>query len=207
MPEQSRDIYRIQHAQDLRDAENQLNMILARLSDRLDRMEGLRGNPTFYKSVFDMAGGNMTAGQVLRASSSDQMEVGTLDVADVDNAVPAIQSGSSAQIDIERSLISLVDVDDAVVHQFPTQFLEYNSEVFMFSTNETFENVADNGIGHGLKEDAVDGIIEGDGAGNYSAVTNLPGNLLVDVLDENQVIVHEYPLDQSGQSSEWFGFH
>jgi hypothetical protein len=111
------------------------------------------------------------------------------------------------------SLISLVDAEnDEVVHQFPTQWLEYNCEVFQFTTHEQFETLSwgidpEAAGAHQVEEDAVIGIIEGDGAGNYAAVTSLPGHLLVDVQDENEEIVHEYPLDQSGQSSEWFGFY
>lgn len=202
---EQRDIYRLYGSGNL---EDQMNFILSRISDRLDRMEGLRGTPTFYKTVITMVGGGLTAGQVMRATSSEQVEMETMDVSDVQNAVPSLDSGEPAQIDLQMSLISLIDAEnDEVVHQFPTQFLEYNCEVFQFSTNESFEVLTQNGVVHETEEDAVDGIIEGDGAGNYSAATNLPGTLLVDVRDENEEIVHQYPLDQSGQSSEWFGFH
>jgi hypothetical protein len=206
MAEQSRELYQIYGAQTVQEMETQLNMILNRLSDRLDQMEGLKGNPAFYKTLFDFPGG-IVAGRVLKAVSENQMELSSLNVTDVENAVPDLGSGTPAQIDISQSLISLVDINDTVVHQFPTQCLEYNTEVSMFATIEGI-NLLETGVDQ-LKSrlDAIAGLIEGDGAGNYAAATTLSGRLLVKVYDENDVVIHQYPLAQSGQSSELFGFH
>ena len=246
MTDQARDIYRVYGSKDHRELESQLNMLLARLADRLDRMEGLRGNPRFYKTTFDMVGAAMSAGQVLRATGTEQAEVSSLDVAEVVNAAPSIPSGDSAQIDLERSLISLIDAEnDTVVHQFPTQWLEYNCEVFMFTTNEAFEELAwsldgdvsgpgssvnsnvaefsgtsgkvikDGGLSHAsvlaatthqVAEDAISGLIQGNGVGGYSAATALSGNLLVSIYDINEVIVHQFPIEFLGYNSDVFGF-
>jgi hypothetical protein len=157
-------------------------MIFARLAERLDRMEGLKGNPRFYKTVFEMIGGNMTDGQVLRAMSSEQAEMSGLDVSDVSGAVPDSDSGT-AQINVEMSLISLIDAEnDQVVHQFPTQWLEYNCEVFMFTTHETFES---------------------DGA--YATETTIEGARLVQIRDFTDTVIHEAPLSWFGLQSETFG--
>lgn len=211
MAEQSRYIYNLTGCASVQDMERQMNYLLQSIADRLDQVEGLRGVPTFNKSYFNIPG--LASGQVLKATSSTRAALSALDVSEVTDAVPNINSGSTAQVDLERSLISLIDSEnDYVVHQFPTQWLEYNCEVFQFTTHENFETLAwtlnsDNSIAHQIEEDAVDGIIEGDGSGNYSAVTNLPGYLLVDVYDFNDEIIHQYPLEFAAQSSELFGFY
>lgn len=181
MTDQSRDIYRVTGTQD-RGLETQLNMILARLAERLDRMEGLKGNPRFYKTIFDMVGGNLTVGQVLKATSTDQAEMGGLDVSDVSGAVPDSDTGT-AQVNIEMSLISLIDAEnDTIVHQFPTQWLEYNCEVFMFTTHENFE---------------TDGMLAID--------TTLEGSQLVKIRDFDDEIIHEAPLEWFILQGETFG--
>lgn len=243
MAEQSRGLYRLTNSRELSDMERKLNFILEQIANRLDKIEGMRGYPKFYKTAFDFSNA-ITVGQVLRASSTSRASMATLDVDDVINAVPNISSGSTAQVDLERSLISLIDAEnDYVVHQFPTQWLEYNCEVFQLTTHEAFEeldtiggdvsgpasaidsNIAEfNGItgkvikdgaithasvvaagAHQVAEDAIDGIVEGDGAGNYSAVTNLSGDYLLDVYDNNSVIIHQYPLEWTGYNSDVFG--
>lgn len=159
MSEQSRARYAVS-AQSVQGLANDLNYILNRISDRLDQIEGIRGTPTFYKTEFNIKPNDtsLTTGQVLRASSTTTAEWGTLDVTEVDGATPDLDSGTSAQIDIERSLVSLIDAEnDYVIHQFPTQWLEYNTDVFMFTTNETFEELDTMG---------------GDVAGPVSAVNN-----------------------------------
>lgn len=40
------EVYRINNPQSLDDIANQLNSILARLADRIDRLEGIRGTTT-----------------------------------------------------------------------------------------------------------------------------------------------------------------
>ena len=221
MPDQARDIYRVYGSKNPQELENQLNMLLARLADRLDRMEGLKGNPRFYKTTFDLPSAAMSTGQVLRATGGEQAEVSNLDVAEVVNAAPTINSGSSAQIDLERSLISLIDAEnDTVVHQFPTQWLEYNCEVFMFTTNENFEDLAwsVNGDVSGPAVATNSNIVEFDGTSgqaikdsglshasvlaaiNHTTATTIEGAMLVQIRDFNDVIIHEVPL-------EWFALN
>jgi|SRR5574343_898000 hypothetical protein len=49
---EQRDIYRIHGARDVDDLATQANLALSRISDRLDQMEGYRGNPSFKNHVF-----------------------------------------------------------------------------------------------------------------------------------------------------------
>lgn len=221
MPDQARDIYRVYGSKNPQELENQLNMLLARLADRLDRMEGLKGNPRFYKTTFDLPGAAMSTGQVLRATGPEQTEVSALDVAEVVNAAPTINSGNSAQLDLERSLISLIDAEnDTVVHQFPTQWLEYNCEVFMFTTYENFEDLAwslggdivgpASAVDSNMVEfDGTSGRVIKDGglshaavlaAINHTSATNIEGAMLVQIRDFNDEIIHEVPL-------EWFALN
>ncbi len=209
MSEQSKGLYSLIGCRTVEEVQRKLNFILGQISGRLDQLEGLRGYPTFYKALFRMP--SLTTGQVLRAKSSTEAEMDSMDVSDVTNAAPTIPSGTSAQIDVERSLISLIDAEnDYVIHQFPTQWLEYNCEVFMFTTNEKFEDIdgIDNQAAstHQITEDAVDGIIEGDGTGTYTAVTTLSGDFLIKVYDDNSEIIHEFPLEWMGYMSETFRF-
>lgn len=186
MAEESREIYQIQGTQSVQDLEMMVNFVLNRIGERFDRIEGLKGNPTFYKSVIDFVGGAFSVGQVLRAISDTQLEIDTLDVSDVDHAVSDISSGIPANIDISQSLISIVDANDTVVHQFPAQFLEYNSEVSMFATIEDF-NLLDTGS-------------------KINSSTTIDGNLLVNIYDINNVIVHQFPIEYFGYNSDIFGF-
>jgi hypothetical protein len=246
MAEQSRGLYRLLGSKTAEEIERSLNFILMQIADRLDQLEGLRGTPKFYKSAFDFStSAGLTVGNVLKATTTGKAEISAVDVSEVTNAAPTISSGLSAQIDVERSLVSLIDSqNDYVVHQFPTQWLEYNSEVFMFTTNESFQElttvggdvkgpgssvdsdiaewdgttgkqIKDGGLTHAgvlaasvhrVAEDAVNGIIEGNGAGGYSAASTMSGNYLVKVYDENNVMIHEYPVDWTMYNSEVFGF-
>ncbi|MHB8123114.1 MAG: phage baseplate protein [Desulfuromonadaceae bacterium] len=135
MAEQSRELYLLSGSQTPQELEQQINRILARMSDRLDQMEGLRGNPRFYKNILEVIGGGLIPGQVLKATATERAEISTLDVSEVANAAPSIDGGP-AQIDLSQSLISMVDHDDYLIHQFPAQWLETNSETFMFATQE-----------------------------------------------------------------------
>lgn len=51
--------YRILNPTDLTDAVNQLNNLLAQITDRLDQIEGYRGTPAF-ESAIDMKGNDIT---------------------------------------------------------------------------------------------------------------------------------------------------
>lgn len=242
MADQSRGLYSIVGCKTVEEVQRKMNFILRGIVDRLDQIEGLRGTPTFHKSEFDFPS-TVTVGSVLKAYSTGSASMETISVTEVADAAPTISSGISAQIDIERSLISLIDYNDEVVHQFPTQFLEYNSDVFAFSTFESFEYIVNQGDvygpnlsvdsdiaefdgitgkiikdgglthasvaaanAHQVAQDAIDGIIEGDGAGGYSAVTSLSGDYLLNVYDDDSVIVHTYPLEWTGYTSDVFRF-
>jgi hypothetical protein len=150
MQDQSGGFYRLLGNQSLDQMEQSLNFILNRIADRLDRLEGLKGYTTFYKSAFDIITDlGMTPGYALRASSDSHAEMDRLGVTDIEGAAPTIDSGLSAQINLERSLISIIDGEnDYVIHQFPAQWLEYNSDVFMFMTHENpaFEQNALGGV-------------------------------------------------------------
>ena len=54
-----REHYRIINPADLTDLVNQLNTVLARIADRLDKMDGTRGTPAFETNI-DLKGHNIT---------------------------------------------------------------------------------------------------------------------------------------------------
>jgi len=138
MPEISREYYQLQGIQNVQDVAFQLNFILNRISDRLDQIEGLRGTPTFHKNFFDFPSAEgLVAGQVLKATSSSQAAISTISASEVTSAVSDLSSGTPANIDISQSLISMRDFEnDTVVHQFPADWFNGNSEVQGFYTHE-----------------------------------------------------------------------
>ena len=137
MAEQSRDYYQITGAQTVQDIVQQLNFVLNRLSDRLDGLEGLRGKPTFHKSTMLFPTETISAGQVLKGTSSTEATVGGISASEVGNAVSSLESGISANINIEKSLTSLIDYEnDTIIHQIPSQWLDVNSEVHGFYLHE-----------------------------------------------------------------------
>jgi hypothetical protein len=52
---QSREVYRIIPSQDANANAQALNRILERLAHRLDRIEGLKGNPKFYSTTMEFS--------------------------------------------------------------------------------------------------------------------------------------------------------
>lgn len=61
-----RNVYIISGSRNIEDIERQLNVILQQIGDRLDQMEGVRGNPQFFSNTFEWPNGGLTVGQVLK---------------------------------------------------------------------------------------------------------------------------------------------
>ena len=239
---QSGGLYALFSCRSVEEIQRDLNRILALIANRLDRLEGLKGNPTFYKSTFNIS--DLTTSNVLKATSTTQAAMGVLDYSEVDGAVGDIDSGGTASVDLVNSLMSIVDENEVVVHQLQAQMLKFNSDLNMFVTHEDIDNIGslegdvdgptsavdsdmcefdgitgklikDGGIthvsviasnAHQVAEDAIVGIIQGDGAGNYSAAAGLSGLLLTTIYDENSVAVHQYPIEWLGLNNETFMF-
>jgi len=66
----SRGLYHILGAQSLEDLRNQLNMLLSEVSDRLDRIEGLRGTATI-ESDLDLTGSANVGTNIIVSGASD----------------------------------------------------------------------------------------------------------------------------------------
>ena len=62
MTEESKQLYLTKDAE--------LNRILQSVSDRLDRVEGLRGDPTFWDTTFQFPEETLTTNSILTASSA-----------------------------------------------------------------------------------------------------------------------------------------
>lgn len=71
-----RNIYVISGSQSIEDIERQLNIILQQIGDRLDQMEGVRGNPQFFSTTFEWPNGGLTVGQVLKVLTSTTVGFG-----------------------------------------------------------------------------------------------------------------------------------
>jgi hypothetical protein len=63
MTEQIRDIYRVTSAQADPALVVEMNRVLQRVSDRFDRLEGLRGTPTFYSDTIQTPSGRLALTQ------------------------------------------------------------------------------------------------------------------------------------------------
>jgi hypothetical protein len=74
MTGQAREIYNISNPQSLDDITRQLNSILIRITDRLDRIEGLRGTPTNYSGSTNYPGGT-TSGQAVTVRDSGGVKI------------------------------------------------------------------------------------------------------------------------------------
>ena len=65
-----RNIYVISGSRSIEDIERQLNVILQQIGDRLDQIEGIRGNPQFFSTTLEWPNGGLTVGQVLKVLTS-----------------------------------------------------------------------------------------------------------------------------------------
>lgn len=88
MAEQAREIYRT--------GQPDLDRILARIMDRLDQIEGMRGTPTFAKTAFVFADAALTAGQVLQATSATAAEIASLDASSLVGTLAVAHGGTGA---------------------------------------------------------------------------------------------------------------
>lgn len=71
-----RDMYVVSGSQSIEDIEKQLNIILQRIGDRLDQIEGVRGNPQFFSTTFEWPNGGLTVGQVLKVLTTTTVGFG-----------------------------------------------------------------------------------------------------------------------------------
>jgi hypothetical protein len=184
---QIRNIFNLGQPANLTDLVNAMGPILNRISDRLDRMEGLRGNPRFYGSTFDFPKGNLDVGQVLRAASSNQMEVSPLTLADIQGAVPNLSDLTSIDEvkEILKGFLSVYDENGTLVHEFSFSQITELSEVHGF-----------------LQSDAS---VWNPGGSSIGPVDDLLSGLL-SVSDENNTVVHQLPFTQVVELSEIHGF-
>ena len=84
----------------------QLNIILQRIADRLDKMEGLRGDPKFYSSTFDFAS---AISGYLAANSDTQASFGTVSGnVGVHNHTASDQGGDLAAGDITAAMVAIL---------------------------------------------------------------------------------------------------
>ena len=181
---QIRDIFTLGQPQNISELVTALNPILNRLADRLDRMEGLRGNPRFYGSIFDFPRGNLDVGQVMRVSSSNQMEVSPITLADIQGAVPNLSDLTSVD-EMLRGFLSVYDENGTLIHEFPFSQITELSEVHGF-----------------LQSDAS---VWNPGGSSVAPVDDLLTGLL-SVSDENNTVVHQLPFTQVVELSEIHGF-
>lgn len=223
MAEQSRGLYQILNSQSIEDLQRKLNFILAQISNRLDQMEGLRGNPTFYKTALDFLGEDgIEPGSVLRAISATRAEMMAPDADDLSGILTVPHGGTGKEkftangilygngeeaIGDTNSLASAVlvtgsDGKPSLSTDIPTGATI--GSTYIYRAGGTDIPVGDGGLGQST---AIDGLVEGDGVSTYSAATTLSGDLLIKVYDFDGEMIHEYPLEFAGYTSEVFGFY
>ena len=61
----------------------ELNNVFTRISDRLDRIEGLRGFPEFYVDTFKFPNQSLTNGNVLKVIDSNEMQISQCNIGDL----------------------------------------------------------------------------------------------------------------------------
>lgn len=99
MTEKSSMLYRVSESTDSRSVARELNFILSRIADRLDKIEGLRGTPTFYKSTFDFqTDESLTVGDALVATSDTEAEMGAVNVSSTTASTFTIDSDGNPMV-------------------------------------------------------------------------------------------------------------
>jgi hypothetical protein len=143
MADQIRDIYRVASLSKL-----ELNNIFARISDRMDRIEGLRGIPEFYTDTFSFPREQLTAGHVLRVISTGEMRVSQVNVSEL----AGMTSGSFIK----------GDADGTPVERTPAEVvsdlgLEIGADV------QAWSSILDNLAGNQISGDTLVGIYDVNG--------------------------------------------
>lgn len=118
---ESHEIYRV-FGEDVSGLVNQLNIILNLLSNRLDKLEGLRDDPAFFSSNFKYPSSPISG--FLKASSTSDADFGSLAVSDLGLTTTEIEEGSVAIIsnsinvsEMGDSFIRILDSNGTVLHQ------------------------------------------------------------------------------------------
>ena len=97
------EIYRVS-SQDINGLLNELNRILNLLSDRMDKIEGLRGTPAFYTSEFDYPGQTLSG---FLKGSTDSADFASVTANDL----------GLSYLELGTSYIKIIDSNGETIHQ------------------------------------------------------------------------------------------
>ena len=151
-----RDIYNIGNPQSIPEMARTLSGIFIKIAQRLDRVEGLRDTPTFYKDIFKfITSSGLTATNVMRATGTDTAQFGALvnanlpivdhehggleaDVSAYDG-LTKISGGATSQVsvtatgeDLLDGLVNIYDEAGELIHQFHVDNIPYLGELTNF---------------------------------------------------------------------------
>lgn len=117
------EVYRVQ-ASTLMELVNQLNNVLGLLSNRLDKMEGLRDSPSFYSSNFKYPATTIS-GFLKATATSDEADFESLTPSDLGLTTTEIEDGSVKIIsgagvtvaEMGESFVKITDSNETIIHQ------------------------------------------------------------------------------------------
>jgi len=188
---QARNIFTLGQPQDLSGLVNVLTPILNQLADRLDRAEGLRGNPRFYASTLEFPKGGLAIGNVLRAISATRVEPGNAQLSEFLGTIDAGRiTGLEEVTDLLGGRFSIYDEEDCLIHQAPIDQLAEFSEVTGFLRTDPLSIWNPAGLASSSTIPAVQELVGG----------------LISISDEEDTIIHEFPLANLAELSEVTGF-
>lgn len=195
---ETRDIFNLGNPQTVPDLVRSLSFVLARISDRLDRMEGLRGNPRFYTTALEFPTG-LTPGQVLQAASASAANFGPIDASEM--ITRGVLKHERGGLDADVSAFNgLVKISGGVTSQVPITSLA--ESLIAQATAALMRAVLGiPALGSMASQDAGNVAITG---GAISGV--VLSDLLVSILDENGTVIHQFPIDLIPYFSEVTNF-
>lgn len=204
MADQIRDIYRVANFNAI-----ELNRVLQRIGDRLDQMQGQRGDPNFYSETFKFPSGKLVVGSVLKATGTSEVKPTTLEISDISGAT----SGSFLQ----------GDTDGTVTEKTPTETVEdlglvigtdvqaYDADLTTWAGISPSSNVQSfcAAANYSAMRSAL-GVAIGSDVQAWAQILDdftanrINGATLIDIYDIDGELIHQYPLEWMMYSSVVF---
>lgn len=191
---ETRDIYNLGKPQSLDELVRSLNFLFNRISDRLDRMEGLRGNPRYYSSLLEfILPKGLTVGQFLKCVSGKQVSFGDMDLGAEDGItgfLPLEKGGLGADVSDFGGLLK-------VSFGGPSQVLisDLGESIISKTLDSEIRDLL--GLGTVAVQDAENIAVTG---GQISGIQF--SDSILSILDENGVPVHQFHVENIPYLSE-----
>lgn len=200
---QTRDVYNLGAPQSLDQLVRSLNFLLARIGDRLDRMEGLRGNPRFYTTKLEFPGG-LTLGQLLQATAEGTAEFTAFNATLITAGVLAHERGG---LELDVSAFSgLVKIAAGATSQVTLTALA--ESLLAAATAAAMRTLLGIPAWGSMALQGADNVAITGGTMDGVAVSG--GSItaaLVSIQDESETVIHQFPVELLAACSDTMGFY